>query len=435
MTKVVHLHVGGPKTGTTFIQQVLEHNAEALGRVGVLVAGPRLDLIHAAMVVRDDHRLDSLPAEARGAWRRVVDQVRDWSGDVAVVSYELFANATADQVARALADLDDIEVHVVITARDLGKAIASSWQEQLKFGITKKLGQWRPPQESNETSEWGWRTLQPANVARRWGATLPADQVHVVTVPRGNDNAELWRRFADACGLSAVPGLDLAVERANESLGVVQAEVLRRVNGALEGRIKGGRAKSLWLRDLFAHQVLAPLGREAIGLTDQHLAQAQAEYDAAVADITAAGYRVHGDLTDLAPTRAGSRLPEDVSDHEVAESAALALADLLVWARAAGADVTVPPGEEGEAPTSPARGAKGLVRSSVARIAAPLRDRQVEALQGRIAALEAEVERGRRLHLRVATLTDVVQQLLLPAGQRDEEVTQEALRIYRERSL
>lgn len=440
MTKVVHLHVGGPKTGTTFIQQVLEHNADALGRAGVLVAGPRLDLIHAAMVVRGDERLASLPDEAGGAWQRVVDQVRDWSGHCAVVSYELFANASADQVARALADLADLEVHVVITARDLGKAIASSWQEQLKFGITKKLGQWRPPQESNETSEWGWRTLQPANVAARWGATLPPEQVHVVTVPRGNDSSELWRRFADACGLTDVPGLDLEVERANESLGVVQAEVLRRVNAALEGRIKGGRAKSLWLRDLFAHQVLAPLGREAIGLTEQHLSQARAEYDAAVEAITAAGHRVHGDLADLAPTVAGSRLPEDVSDHEVAESAALALADLLVWARAAGADVTVAPPDPDEPgaaarPVGAAKGAKGLVRSSVARIAAPRRDRQVDALQQRIADLEAEVERGRRLHLRVATLTDVVQQLLLPAAQRDEEVTQEALRIYRERSL
>ena len=54
MTQVVYLHVGGPKSGTTFIQQVLEHNAAALAKAGVLVVGPRLELIHAAMVVRGD---------------------------------------------------------------------------------------------------------------------------------------------------------------------------------------------------------------------------------------------------------------------------------------------------------------------------------------------------------------------------------------------
>jgi hypothetical protein len=136
MTQVVYLHVGGPKSGTTFIQQVLEHNAAALADAGVLVVGPRLELIHAAMAVRDDRRLDDLPAAARDAWDRVTEQVREWHGTAAIVSYELFANASAEQVRTALARLEGIEVHVVVSARDLGKAIASSWQEQLKFGLT-----------------------------------------------------------------------------------------------------------------------------------------------------------------------------------------------------------------------------------------------------------------------------------------------------------
>ena len=176
MTQVVHLHVGGPKSGTTFVQQVLDHNADALARAGVLVVGPRLDLIHAAMVVRGDPRLADLPEAASGAWDRVVEQVRAWEGRSAVISYELFANASAEQARAALARLDGIEVHVVVTARDLGKAIASSWQEQLKFGVARPLEQWSPPQESAEDSEWGWRTMQPANVAARWGAnaTQPA---------------------------------------------------------------------------------------------------------------------------------------------------------------------------------------------------------------------------------------------------------------------
>jgi hypothetical protein len=95
MTQVVYLHVGGPKSGTTFIQQVLEHNAETLARAGLRVVGPRLELIHAAMAVRGDARLDSLPAAARDAWDRVTEQVREWHGHAAVLSYDLFANASA----------------------------------------------------------------------------------------------------------------------------------------------------------------------------------------------------------------------------------------------------------------------------------------------------------------------------------------------------
>jgi hypothetical protein len=148
MTQVVHLHVGGPKSGTTFVQQVLEHNEAALARAGVLVVGPRLELIHAAMAVRGDARLADLPPAAAGAWDRVVAQVRAWDGHAAVISYELFANATAEQARAALARLGGLEVHVVVSARDLGKAIASSWQEQLKFGVTRELESWSPPQES-----------------------------------------------------------------------------------------------------------------------------------------------------------------------------------------------------------------------------------------------------------------------------------------------
>ena len=441
MTQVVYLHVGGPKSGTTFIQQVLEHNAETLAKAGVLVVGPRLELIHAAMVVRGDARLDSLPAAARDAWDRVTEQVREWHGHAAVLSYELFANASAEQVHRALARLEGLEVHVVVSARDLGKAIASSWQEQLKFGITKPLESWSPPQESAADSEWGWRTMQPANVAARWGADLPPERVHVVTVPaRAAGPDELWHRFASATGLGEVEDLDLGVERANESLGVVEAELLRRVNAGVDGRILGGRQKSLWLRDLLAHTILAPIGREPIGLTEAHAAEATAQADAAITAITAAGYTVHGDLEDLRPAPVDARLPGEVSDAEVAGSAALALADLLVWAREAGADVRTPapsgvPDPSGSRRSRAAAEVKGAVRGSLARLATPVRDRRVARLEKRIAELEARVEESRALHLRVATLSDVVTQLLLPAAQQDEELTMQALRTYRDRSL
>lgn len=440
MTQVVYLHVGGPKSGTTFIQQVLEHNAATLAGAGVLVVGPRLELIHAAMAVRGDRRLDDLPAAARDAWDRVTEQVREWQGTSAIISYELFANASAEQVRTALTRLEGIEVHVVISARDLGKAIASSWQEQLKFGITKPLESWSPPEETAADSEWGWRTMQPANVAARWGADLPAERVHVVTVPPQAASDELWHRFASATGLDAVEGLDLGVERVNESLGVVEAELLRRVNAAIDGRIRGGRQRSLWMRDLLAHTILAPIGREPIGLTDAQAEEAATQAESAIAAIAAAGYVVHGDLDDLRPRPAEARTPAEVDDTEVAGSAALALADLLVWARAAGADVRTPaPADAAEGPSDrrsrAAAEVKGALRGSLARLATPVRDRRVAGLERRIAELEAQVEASRALHLRVATLSDVVAQLLLPASQQDDEITMRALRTYRDRSL
>ena len=49
MSRVVHLHIGAPKTGTTYLQDRLMLNAASLARHGVTVPGPRAgrtDLFH-----------------------------------------------------------------------------------------------------------------------------------------------------------------------------------------------------------------------------------------------------------------------------------------------------------------------------------------------------------------------------------------------------
>ena len=54
----------------------------------------------------------------------------------------------------------------------------------------------------------------------------------------------------------------------------------------------------------------------------------------------------------------------------------------------------------------------------------------VEALQKRVSVLEDEVQECRQLNLRLAELTDVVQELLLPVAARDEQRITEALEKY-----
>jgi hypothetical protein len=434
MTERVYLHVGAPKSGTTYLQGVLDGNRDALAAAGVLVVGKRhLDRIHAAMQVREDPRLDDLPDTARTAWDRLVRQIRDWDGPAAVLSYELFSVASAEQAARALVDLSAYDVHLVVTARDLGRSLVSAWQERLKFGLTTPLEKWTPKPEEAEGSEWGWRTLDPSGVAERWGSSLAADRVHVVTAPRPEAGpAELWSRFADACGVGGV-AVDLDVPRANESVGVVQAELLRRVNKPLRQEVTGSRQRSVWIRDLLAQDVLAPLGREPIGVPEAQAAEATRVWERAVERIVAAGYAVHGDLDDLRPAATDARLPAQVSDAELADAAVACVSSLVVTmrdraegAKRYGSDPTV-----GGLPL----GRRARLRNLAARATGPYSNRHVRRLEQRVAELEREVQEARRLHLRVATLQDVVTELLLEPGVRDEGVTLEALRHYRKESL
>lgn len=54
----------------------------------------------------------------------------------------------------------------------------------------------------------------------------------------------------------------------------------------------------------------------------------------------------------------------------------------------------------------------------------------IEALRERVAVLEDEVQECRQLNLRLAELTDVVEELLLPVAQRDEQRVSAVLEKY-----
>ena len=60
----------------------------------------------------------------------------------------------------------------------------------------------------------------------------------------------------------------------------------------------------------------------------------------------------------------------------------------------------------------------------------PARHQEIVALRQRMTELENEVQESRRLHRRLAELTDVVQELLVPLAQRDEEKVQAYLDRY-----
>ncbi len=51
-------------------------------------------------------------------------------------------------------------------------------------------------------------------------------------------------------------------------------------------------------------------------------------------------------------------------------------------------------------------------------------------LEQRLAEVEAELQEGRRLNMRLAELTDIVQELLVPLAQQDKELLDDRLKRY-----
>ena len=141
MTKRVLLHVGTPKTGTSYLQDVLFRNRDHLATHGILYPADRFDAHFLAAL--DLMRLPwgGLESEAVGAWDALAERVRGCDG-TAIISHEILATASRTQVGRALESLghrDGTEIHVVLSVRDLVRQIPAEWQENVKHRADAQL--------------------------------------------------------------------------------------------------------------------------------------------------------------------------------------------------------------------------------------------------------------------------------------------------------
>jgi hypothetical protein len=73
---------------------------------------------------------------------------------------------------------------------------------------------------------------------------------------------------------------------------------------------------------------------------------------------------------------------------------------------------------------------RGFKDRAVERVARAVAGDRLDQLQQRLDELEAEVQECRQLNIRLAEVTDLVEQLLLPMAARDQEQIATALEKY-----
>ena len=129
----IYLHIGEPKTGTTFLQDAMWDNRSWLSSRGVLLPGyGHQDHSRASRDLREAPRTASDPADPwAGEWEVLTRQALR-GRQSAVISDELLAVCTARQADRAVRSLFPAEVHVVLTVRDFASLLPAEWQEKVK---------------------------------------------------------------------------------------------------------------------------------------------------------------------------------------------------------------------------------------------------------------------------------------------------------------
>ncbi len=339
----VVLHIGLHKTGTTYLQNLMRQNRRRLARRhGVYVPAGLRKTVFASLDLVTRHSGMARDARTSGAWDRLAAEVNGCGLPTAVISQERLSVAHPRHARRAVASFPDSDVHVVVTVRDLPRLLVSYWQEALKNGATWTLDGYvaalRDPESAAiDPARRFWVHEDVTGVLHCWASAVPADHIHVVTVPPAGSPPELLTdRFGSVMGFTH-DDLPQAALWTNENVGLVGAELLRRLNERLDGKLDDV-AYDFGVKRPMVRRLASLPQRRASVLDDEQRAWASSVSARFADEIQEKGYRVVGDLADLRGTARSAAAsgavapaaPEKVDDAELLNAALEALAELTV---------------------------------------------------------------------------------------------------------
>lgn len=331
----VFIHVGAPKTGTTYLQGILWRNRHKLRQAGLHVVGDgRGDHYRAGNDIRGvEFNPDDPGRNWTGTWDVLADLAVRSEAPTTIISDEHLAALSPEQVSRAVTSLAPREVHVIYTARNLARLLPSEYQEFVKHRSRLSYHDWVSKvfaSRSKGPGRWFWLVHDPVDVVRRWTSAIPPERFHLMTLPPpGSPKDELWQRFARVVGVDAAAATDFEVA-ANDSLGMAEAEVLRRVNIALPETYPRWHHSGI-ARDVLASRILAPRSRSGRPALPEPLRkEVLAQTERNIEGLSASGCDVVGDLAVLEVSDDLSDGQPEPTEAEVTDAAIDGIAGLLV---------------------------------------------------------------------------------------------------------
>ncbi|MEV0661371.1 hypothetical protein ACIBI3_06720 [Actinomadura luteofluorescens] len=352
MAARIILHIGVQKSGTTFLQHVLQANADALVKAGVRypvspdwARGKRTVANHewasyGLLGTEFPWVSQDRASEETSSWQTLLDDVKSKPGTV-LLSAEALSVIRTPAIHRLLDALGADEVEVVVTARSLGWALPSLWQQHIRNGRTVSFETYltglanerergRDHIETDRSSHL-WRAFDLGGLAQRW-SDAGAARVSVVTTP-GKPPRLLWQRFAEAIGLLAfAEPPTMPTDRAHTGLTAPETLVLSSMNAAIRQMSWSGQHAD-WIRQAVTARFQARSqrgGKVATPPEWQERLTEWSEEDLAALQNTPA--HIVGDLEDLRydPSTETTAPPTPEEIARAGAEAALALATVAL---------------------------------------------------------------------------------------------------------
>lgn len=324
MAETVFLHVGAPKTGTSYLQLLLWHNEKSLEAQGVfLPLGKRRAQFDAVGDLRGGMWADP---EGSASWADLVREVASRPGR-ALVSEELLCATPPEQIRTAVESLAPADVHVICGFRDLARQVPAEWQQAVRARSAMDYVTWLDALRDDPERPF-WQVQDPVRVASRWATVLPRENIHVLTVPPAGSSASLlWERFASVVGIDPTRA-EAPDRRQNESLGCAESELLRRINGRLGDSLPLRRPYLSVVRDHLLRPGLMGSDGTRVGVPAEHQEWIRERSAEIATDLEGLGVDIVGNAGDLVSTEfVGDATPGDLTDSELLETS------LEVWVK------------------------------------------------------------------------------------------------------
>lgn len=231
----VIIHIGVHKTGTTAIQAALADSRSELETYGVRYPGRR-QAHHAAAIAVIGKTWGWTGKggvqKDRESFVRLGRQIAAHPGRV-IVSSEHWCESPDEVAQETVMALGASRVQVVITVRNVGNLLSSSYQQYLKYGLRARYEPWLEnlfaKDDGSRMSPSFWLRNHHDVVVERWAKAVGPDRVTVVVLEDVQRQA-MFVAFAQLLGIPPeilTSRMDLT---SNRSMTAQEAELLRRVN-------------------------------------------------------------------------------------------------------------------------------------------------------------------------------------------------------------
>ncbi|MDT0301695.1 hypothetical protein [Streptomonospora wellingtoniae] len=351
MAERLVLHIGVQKSGTTYLQQMMQDRTKELAALGALYPVPprrrpgatRVNYHETASyaLLRGEY---SWVTEARAAkeqswWENLQKQIRSWEG-TAIVSAEALSVVRSDAARKTIEALGSPDTRVFITGRGLGKLLPSVWQQHIRNGKSSSFHSYLRQLQRQREAGWDavesdgkahlWRAFALGGLARRWASIVGTDKVTLITNP-GSPADRLWHRFLEAVELGDTSSISAPDDSTTVHSGVTapEAEVLRTLNSnlaAAEWPADDARRLRARIIEGFARR---PSRGPRLGIPLTYRETVDAWSRADVEDLRNSGVRIVGDTGELRYSPAAE--PAEHTAPDVAEAAGSAAATAAAW--------------------------------------------------------------------------------------------------------